>query len=408
MAVNYNDERFKEVETEKKQALTELEQTYGGMVKESDKYYQAQIDASKKWEATQKANQQAQTDFAIEKIEQQKDQTTKDYTKEQSGAYVDWQKESNRYGANAEAMASQGLINTGYGESSQVRMYNTYQNRVATAREAYSLAIVNYNNAIKDAQLQNNSALAEIAYKALQQQLELSLQGFQYKNQLILEQANKKKELEDTYHERYQDVLAQTNQENALAEQIRQYNESLAEEKRQYNEQMAEDKRRYEAAQKQSSGSSGGSYSFSGGSSAAEKAGAQAFKDSISGKYLATPSAQKLLATKQAATKARTETAQSTQSGKTHSGGGRSFQVNTDYYQGALNSDAKKYGTMSNGYQPNGISGHGTLSKTGDTLKFDTQTLDGKNKTVKQNIWKAEDGTLWYWEGRKNAYIQLK
>jgi hypothetical protein len=405
MAVNYNDERFKEVETEKKEALTELEQTYGGMVKESDKYYQAQIDASKKWETTQKANQQAQTDFAIEKIEQQKDQTTKDYTKEQSGAYVDWQKESNRYGANAEAMASQGLINTGYGESSQVRMYNTYQNRVATAREAYSLAIVNYNNAIKDAQLQNNSALAEIAYKALQQQLELSLQGFQYKNQLILEQANKKKELENTYYSRYQDVLAQINQENALAEQIRQYNQNhelqvkqFNEDVRRYNEQMAA-----QASSGGSGGSSGGSARIS-KASGAESAGAAAFRESVSGKYLSTPASQKLLSTKQAATQARATTAKNSKSYS--SGSARTAEVKTDYYQGAKNSDANRYGTFSNGYQPKGISGYGAVSKTGDTVTFTTQTLSGKTKTVKQNVWKTVDGSKWYWDGRYNKYIK--
>jgi hypothetical protein len=106
-------------------------------------------------------------------------------------------------------------------------MYNTYQNRVATARDSYNRAVLNYNNAIKDAQLQNNAALAEIAYNALQQQLELSLQGFQYKNQLILDQANKKIEIDNIYYNRYQDVLNQMNTENALKEDIRQFEARL-------------------------------------------------------------------------------------------------------------------------------------------------------------------------------------
>jgi hypothetical protein len=84
--------------------------------------------------------------------------------------------------------------------------------------------------------------LAEIAYTALQQQLELSLQGFQYKNQLLLEQANKKMEVDNTYYNRYQDVLSQMNQENAMAEEIRQYNESMALQKQQF----AEEKRQFE------------------------------------------------------------------------------------------------------------------------------------------------------------------
>ena len=237
--INYDDKRFTEVETDKKAALNEVDVTYGNMINNSDKYYQSQIDAAQQWADKQTQLQQEKTDFAIEQVEQQKAQAQKDYLKEQSASYVDWQKQSNQYGANAEQMAAQGLTGSGFSESSQVSMYNTYQNRVATARESYNQAVLNYNNAIKDAQLQNNSLLAEIAYNALQTQLELSLQGFQYKNQLIIEQSNKKLEVENTYYNRYQDVLNQINTENALAEEVRQYNQSYAEEVRQFNEEMS-------------------------------------------------------------------------------------------------------------------------------------------------------------------------
>ena len=222
------DERFKTVDTEIEQQESDLMNTYQGMIDSSDKYYNDQIQASKDWADKQSQIQQDNTDFAIEQIEQEKQQANKDYQKEQSGAYVDWRKQSNQYGTEAEKMASAGLAGTGFSESSQVSMYNTYQNRVATARETFNKAVLNYNNAIKDAQLQNNAALAEIAYNALQQQLELGLQGFQYKNQLILEQANKKIELENTKWNRYQDILQQINTENALAEEVRQYNETQA------------------------------------------------------------------------------------------------------------------------------------------------------------------------------------
>ena len=272
--INYNDQRFTQVEHDKNVALSDLEKTYANMIDKSDSYYQAQIDASKEWADRQEQLQNEKTDFAIEKIEQQKAQAQKDYTKEQSGAYVDWQKQSNQYGANAEQMAAQGMAGSGYSESSQVSMYNTYQNRVSTAREVYNQAILNYNNSITEARLQNNSLLAEIAYNALQQQLELSLQGFQYKNTLILDKTAKKIEVENMYYNRYQDVLAQINHENAMAEQIRQYNESkaleqakLAEQQRQFNESLAEEQRQYnetmaynksQAAAKASSSSGGG------------------------------------------------------------------------------------------------------------------------------------------------------
>lgn len=279
MAVNYNDKRFTEVENDKNAAIKESNAMYNDMIADSNSYYQAQIDASKQYAETQKKNQQAQTDFAIEQIEQQKGQAKTDYIKEQSGAYQDWQKQSNAYGVNAEQQAAQGMQNTGFAESSQVSMYNTYQNRVATAREAYTRAVLNYDNAIKDARLQNNSVLAEIAYNALQQQLELSLQGFQYKNQLVLAKADKKTELDKMYHQRYQEVLSQINTENALAEEIRQYNETMAfnkekekNDKAYRDAQLALSREQFEwqkaQASKSSSGSSGGS---SGGSSSIKK-----------------------------------------------------------------------------------------------------------------------------------------
>lgn len=287
--INYNDKRFTEVESDKKAALSELEKTYAGMINSSDSYYQAQINANKQWEATQKKNQQAQTDFAIQQIEQKKDQAIKDYHKEQSASYVDWQKQSGQYGANAEQMAAQGMQNTGFAESSQVAMYNQYQNRVAIARDAIERAKLDYDNQMTEARLQNSSILAEIAYNAYKERLALSLEGFQYKNQLILDKTSKKQDLENQYYKRYQDVLAQINTENAMAEEVRQYNETLAEQKRQHdasiaaqNAQLALEREKFDFQKQQyadskettsSGGSSGGSISYSKKKKGAKAAG---------------------------------------------------------------------------------------------------------------------------------------
>ena len=250
-AINYDDERFKAVENEKQDRLNEINNTYNSMINQSDQFYQNQINAAKDYAVTQQDLQNQQTDLAIEEINQQKARAEKEYLKEQRGAYSDWQKQSNKYGANAEQMAASGLSNTGYSESSQVSMYNTYQNRVSTAKDSYNQAILNYDNGIKEARLANNSKLAEIAYQALQTELELSLNGFQYKNTLLLDQMNKQQTINDTYYARWQNVLSQMNTENALAESIRQYNETLAEQKRQYEENMAYQKQRDKVADEQ-------------------------------------------------------------------------------------------------------------------------------------------------------------
>ena len=82
--------------------------------------------------------------------------------------------------------------------------------------------------------------------------------------------------------------------------------------------------------------------------------------------------------------------------------------IATNYYAGYLpndtSSDISKYGAFDNGYQPKGISGHGKLTKTGTTFPNQTFDRDGNKKTVTQNIFVAEDGTYWYWEGRAMRY----
>lgn len=239
MANYEEDKRLTQIEKETNAEVKESDKMYDGMINEADSYYDEQITAAENWGDKQAEIQQAQTDFTIEKINQQKDQAQKDYLKEQSGAYVDWQKQSNQYGVNAEKQAENGLAFTGYSESSQVAMYNQYQNRVAVARESFNRAKLEYDNMMEEARLQNSAALAQIAIQTLQTTLEISLEGFQYKNSLVLEKANAKANIKDRGFSKYQSTLSQINQEKALAEEIRQYNESLAEEKRQFDESMA-------------------------------------------------------------------------------------------------------------------------------------------------------------------------
>ena len=377
--INYNDERFKTVEAQKQTALDNVNNTYNNMINQSDKFYQDQIDAANNYANTQKELQQANTDFAIEKINQQKDQTRKDYIKEQTGAYVDWQKQSNQYGANAEQMASQGLTNTGYSESSQVSMYNTYQNRVGTARESYNRAVLNYDNSIKEAMLANNSALAEIAYNALKNQLELSLQGFQYKNTLLETQINQQRDIDKDYYSRWQNVLSQINTENQLKENIRQYEENMAYQKEQDRIKMEYQKERDRIAdeqwQKEYNLSLASRYSGGGGSGSSSSSSSSTYKKG---------------------------------------------NIYTDWYQGPINSDAQ-YGTFSTkdaygqSYQPNNL---------GKDSKGNVKYLKSSGKTVAQMYGKGaltgstganiDSQTVWQyggkyyiWDGSQNQYIKM-
>lgn len=228
MAINYNDSRFADVEAQKVEAINSTNTLYDQMINQTDKYYQDQQNAIKNYADTQSKTQQQKTDFAIEKLEQQKAQKQEDYIREQKGAYVDYKKAIDEYGVEAEKQAANGLQNSGYSETSKITAFTTYQNRYGLARQSYERAVLEYDNGIKEAQLANNSALAEIAYNALSQSLELALEGFQYKNQLIQNKVDQLNTVENRFYQRYQDVVNQINTENALAEQQRQFNLSLS------------------------------------------------------------------------------------------------------------------------------------------------------------------------------------
>jgi hypothetical protein len=334
MAINYNDERFQKVENEKNQAIQNTENKYNEMINSTDSYYQQQIDASKQWADKQEEIQNANTEFAIEKVEQAKDKANKDYIREQKGAYSDYQGAINPYGVNAEKMAEQGLHKSGYSKSVAINAYNTYQNRYMAARESYNQAILNYDNSIKEAQLANNAQLAQIAYEALQKQLELSLQGFQYKNQLVLQKLDAVNQEKDRYYQRWRDVESQINTENAMAEQIRQFNEKMAFERQQAAQSQARWEKEFALAKSKANGSGGGSGGSSGGK--VSKGGTVTVKEPEGN--VSNTSAKASTKLSQAGTKAKTIALT-----LLNSGGGKT-QQNVRNVKSFLNTQYEKYG----------------------------------------------------------------
>lgn len=242
MAIDYNDKRFTDLTNEKNNALNQSNSTYDNLINQSGKYYDDLINQSKDAANKQSEIQNQQTEFAISKIEQEKAKSERDYEKEQKGAYQDYMRQSNAYGSNMQAMGQKGLSGSGWSETIQSGYYNTYQNRYAQARESFNDIVQNYNNNITEAQLQNSSALAKIYADAQKEQLELALQSFSVIKDLTLAKQNTATALDSEYNNRWRQVEAQINQENSLAEQIRQFNETLAQDER----KIAESKRQYE------------------------------------------------------------------------------------------------------------------------------------------------------------------
>lgn len=267
--IDEKDERLTDVEKQGKDMLSGYEADMDKAL-DANKSALDGINANlEKGQAKLEASANAQTEFAIDEIERQKAQAKKDYIKEQSGAYKDYQEQIDPYGVNAEKMASAGLDGTGYAESSKVRMHNQWQARVTAARESFQRSIENYNASITQARLQNNSTLAQIAYETLVKQAEYAA-TFAMKNvELLTQMAGQKVAIKQQNQQNYMSVYQQLIQEAQfdanMAEEQRQYNESMAENKRQFNETMAFQREQFnwqKAKAASSGGSSGGSASI--------------------------------------------------------------------------------------------------------------------------------------------------
>ena len=244
--VNYNDSRLTNIENQRAQEQNQINSTYDNMINNSDNYYNNLINTQKEYQDKQIENQNANTEQAINEINQQREKTQRNYEKEQRGAYQDYRNQVNDYGVNAEIRASRGLNNTGYAESSNVSMYNTWQNRAATAKQSLNDSMLEFDNQILRARLSNNEALAEIAFNFAKAQAQYALEGFQYKNTLIESKQSRLSELGQRYDNKYQNMLSQINNELAARREtfyqannvISNYNK-LKQDQDQWEKQMA-------------------------------------------------------------------------------------------------------------------------------------------------------------------------
>lgn len=228
MNVNYDDERFTQVEQDRQNELNKYNQTYDNLIAERDKFTQQQQDYVDNWKTTQEQIANDNLQHQVDLYNQQKEKAEKEYQKEAKASYIDYQKEVDKYGVSRENVVANGLSNSGYAESSKVDMYNTYQNRIATARESMNTIKLEFDNAIKEAQLSNNATLAELALQQMKQKLDIALEGFNYKDTQTQNKLNWEYNINNTYYDRYKDVESQINYENEQAEAIRQYNEQMA------------------------------------------------------------------------------------------------------------------------------------------------------------------------------------
>lgn len=224
---------------EKQNLLNDYNDNYNNQLSEYENLMNQQQTNIDTWAEEQKKQQEAQKDYEIGLVEQNKKEAAEQTEAEIKDSYVDYMKQNNQYGGVLENLASAGLATQGYAESSKIAMYNTYQNRVGTAKSALLKANTQYDNQIQQALLNNDAKLAEIAYQQMQQSYQLALQGFEYRENLYNNKLAYEQNIGDTYFAREQELRDDINYYNSRLEDIN--NKQIAQE--QWEREFAEAKR---------------------------------------------------------------------------------------------------------------------------------------------------------------------
>lgn len=220
--VDTNDKRLTAIEDKQAADIKDSDASFDKMLADTKTEYNNAMSKWDTWEDTQTDLQNRRHEQTVKEIEQKKADLKSDYTKEQSGAYVDWQKQSDEYGVNAEKAAASGMSNSGFTANFENSLYNTYQNRVAAARESYMRSLTNYENNINQAKLNNDTILAEIAAEAAQNQMQLSLQLLTAKNNLLTQKAEANLRIKSNWQSVYQNMMDTIMSEHRLNEDARQ------------------------------------------------------------------------------------------------------------------------------------------------------------------------------------------
>lgn len=153
---------------------------------------------------------------AQNEVDRQKQELDETANKQGKALYQEYKKQSNPYGATQEQLASQGLNNSGYAESSQVRLYNEYQRNVTN--------LLTETNKLKaEADFNMNQAYIDADIQKAQNSLAL----YQQKAQLLLTEY-------DLRYQKYRDDVADSQWERQFAFQQQQAELSQSNWERQY------------------------------------------------------------------------------------------------------------------------------------------------------------------------------
>lgn len=146
-----------------------------------DRLQQEQNSLLEQQETKQQEMIDNQTQLNINELERNKNKLDKETVKTNQGLYTEYKKQSNQFGASAEQLARQGLGNSGYAETTETSLFNTYQKNVTetlnNSRDLKADFDFQISQTMKQADVQKANASLEI----YAQRLQLATQLFQFR-----------------------------------------------------------------------------------------------------------------------------------------------------------------------------------------------------------------------------------
>ena len=152
-----------------------------------------------------------QTQMQVDELNREKEKLEKETDKTTQGLYASWQKQSNQYGAGMEQLASQGLANSGYAESTKTALYNTYQKSVTDTLNNSRDLYADYNFKIQQARQNGSIQQAQSALELYAQRVQLLTQNYELRQ-------NREKYL----YQQERDRVSDSQWQKSFDEQVRQ------------------------------------------------------------------------------------------------------------------------------------------------------------------------------------------
>lgn len=165
-----------------------------------------------------------QTQMQVDELNREKEKLDRETDKTTQGLYASWQKQANQYGAEAEQLAQRGLANSGYAETTQTSLFNSYQKNVTETLNNSRDLKSDYDFKIAQARQSGSVQQAQAALDLYSQKIQLLTQNYELRQnrEQYLYQKQYQQERDRVSDQQWQKMFDQQVRQNEIENQWKQ------------------------------------------------------------------------------------------------------------------------------------------------------------------------------------------